>query len=753
MSNRVRSLLLACGRVLLFATLLVLPSVVRAGTYYRGAYGAVEVPRPDLTSVEVSGSERGVFVDADVGVGKGQVLIDRAHDNVVDDAELNVLLSRLTTRGMSTVSLMPDDALPDALRTATAMVVVSPHQPFSVPEIKAVERFVQQGGRVLLAADPSRYAFELRDDAIYGEISVAESDVAAINSLASVFGLAFADDYLYNTSENAGNYQYVLMRDFAESPVTAGLEEVVFYAAHSLISSQESLILADEATTSSLSEQRGGLATMGLGGGGQVLAVGDFTFMSEPYNAVSDNDRLIANMASFIAGASRTFGLAEYPHFFGDDIDLVPVTFRTDGYSFSVAAVEEVSSLQSAVESAGKTLHWRGDPDVAHDTFYLGLYGGIAFWPEVGELLEGHGITFTLETAERQRAALTPTATPRYTPTPVSEATLFVTPTLTPTPRPLRDWIHFPGIGPVDAKEAALFYQNDRGGRQVLVVLAFGEAGLRAAADRLLLGDFGGCLIDDDREGDPDAISLALCPTAYEVSGERGAPTPTPALEDGDGPAAPETLGSVLIVSDDEGEGMYEWWNSAYQFHDIVLSAGYEPLIWSTDYDGDVTLEQLQSYDAVLWCTGDYQDEGGNPSVEEFELLGEYMGDGGNVLLIGAFLGEPEERESGLLLDIQVAQSDHPLAEGFSPGQVISLERFTAEEDYAPYVMVDVDANVAIWTRGPESAFAGEPIIAVMEDEFLGGRLMLSGVPLYLLPQDDADRLGTQMLLWLVGAG
>jgi hypothetical protein len=741
----------AVVRIALFVALLVLPSLARLAFFYQRPYAAPDVPRPDLSEVDVSEREAVAFVDAEVKEGTGRVLIDRAHRNAVEAAELNVLLSRLTARGLEAVTLSSDDDLVSALRTAVALVVVSPHDSFTAREIEAVKRFTEQGGRVLLAADPSRYAIEVQSDELYGETYVAESDVAAINSLASVFGLAFGDDYLYNMTENGGNYQYVILRDFAESAMTAGLGEVIFYAAHSLAASEEPLITVDERTVSSLSEQRGGLTAMGLGGDGRVLAVSDFTFMTEPYNAVADNNRLVANIADFCAGATRTFGLTEFPHFFGDDVDLVSVLIEEDGSARPAEAVEAASSLQTALQTAGKTLHWRAAPDDTHDVLYLGLYGGLAFWPEVGEILAGVEISFTLDTVEQELAALTPTPTRRYTPAPTPETTP------TPTPKPLRDWVYMPGFGRVDAKETALFYQNEENGRQVLIVLSFGEAGLRGATSRLLWGDFSGCLIDEDRRADPKAIGFALCPTAYEPSEEEVAPTvtPTPAPENGlDATPTPTPVaeGSVLIVSDDDGEGMYDWWTSAYSLYDIVANAGYEPLVWSTEYDGEVTADLVASYDAVLWCSGDYQSEEGIPSEAELEILSQYLDQQGRgLLLMGAFVGEPEDRERGLLLDIQVAQADHPFSEGFEADQVITLERFLAEADYATYVMTDVDPDPMIWVRGPESEFAGEAVISAIEDDFSGSRIAAVGVPLYLLPYEDGELLGTNILLWLLG--
>jgi len=750
MKRRLRSV----GLLILFLALLVLPSLARAGYYYRRVYVPPVVPRPDHGLVDLPTVGASAFDDVDVRQSSGKVIVDRIHDNAVEDVELNVLLSRFTTRGLETVpNLDPssgsDGSWVDMLRTAVALVVVSPHEQFSAEEIEAVSRFVERGGRVLLVGDPSRYSLRQEVDEIYGEFIVPESDVAALNSLAAPFGLAFADDYIYNTTENAGNYQYVFLRDFSrrgQERLTAGLQEVVFYAAHSITADEEALITADSDTASSLSEQTGGVATVSLGGGGRVLAVGDFTFMTEPYNSTADNNRLIANIADFVAGALRTYDLTEFPGFFGDEVDLVSLVNPSGEDALRATAVAQASNLQLAFESADKRLHWRTRPDAGRDTLYVGSYEGLWFWPQVSEILASQGISFTLETIEQELA--TPTPTPRYPPT--ATPTPRVSPTPSPTPRPLRDWIHFPGLGRVEAKETSLFYHDEQDGRHVLVVLAFSEEGLALAFQRLIEGTYADCLLDQDQDGEPGLVDLALCPTAYEPPEEQPTPVPTP--EDGsDLLPAPVAEGSILIVADDDGEAAYEQWTSAYDFFDIATNAGYQPVPWSTSVDGEVTLEQMQSYDAVIWCTGDYHEDGIAPEEGDLSNLMAYLGGDGRAILSGAFIGDPRESESGPLLDIQVVQADHPLAEGFEADQVLALQRFTAEEDYAAYVLSETDPASIVFARGPESEFPGKAVLSVDQDEGSGSRSIWIGFPIFLLPYEDEVQLGTNAVRWLMG--
>jgi ABC-type uncharacterized transport system. len=76
-----------------------------------------------------------------------------------------------------------DSDLEEALRPASALVVVAPGRAFSPPEVAAVRRFVARGGRLLLVADPTRYTV-IYDD--YGESTFADTAVL-INPLATPF--------------------------------------------------------------------------------------------------------------------------------------------------------------------------------------------------------------------------------------------------------------------------------------------------------------------------------------------------------------------------------------------------------------------------------------------------------------------------------------------------------------------------------------------------------------------------------------
>jgi hypothetical protein len=482
-----------------------------------------------------------------------------------------------------------------------------------------------------------------------------------------------------------------------------------------------------------------------------VLAVSDLTFMTEPYNTSADNSRLIANLANFLAGAERTYSLSDFPYFFGDEVAMVPLAGEEGQALFSAELIGQSYVLESALESADKTMYVQSSPKAGHDTIFVGLYENVEFSPQASEILASWGISFTLETVERQRATSTPAPSPVESPTLHYTATL--TPTPTPTEEPLQDWINVTGMGQVEAQEVILIYQNEETDAQVVMVLAFTEGGLIGAVQRLIAGDYTRCLLDQDLNADPATISLAICPTDYEPPGAAPTPTPTPTPEDLYPVPAPTPAeeGGILIVSDDDGTGVYESWTSAYDFWDIAVETGYQPTLWSTSWDGEVTLEQMQSYDAVIWCTGDYQEEGHTPAEDDLLSIADYLAGGGRLILSGALIGSPDESERGLLLDVTVIQADHPLAVGFEAGQVITLERFTAEEDYSPYLLDEADPEAVVFTRGPASEFAGEALITVEEDVDANSRMVLAGFPIFLMPWEERHQFGNNAVAWVMG--
>ena len=249
--------------------------------FYRGVY-LPHVKMPDYLSINVN-SSLPIETTDNFTSGSGTVLIDLSHGNKFNIRDINLLLSRIIVRGYNVEYLRENYHLEEKLPGATSLVVISPESSFSADDVKVVKMFVDKGGRLLMLSEPT-----------------GENE---INSLASDFGILFWDDYLYNLLENDGNFKYIYLTDFAENNITKDLNRIVFYTSCSVFGN--GLIFTDNNTYSSSSGEKGRYPVAVMTEESQVLAIGDATFLSEPYNAL-DNNRLIYNIADFLAPPTET---------------------------------------------------------------------------------------------------------------------------------------------------------------------------------------------------------------------------------------------------------------------------------------------------------------------------------------------------------------------------------------------------------------------------------------------------------------
>lgn len=777
--------------VVLVLVLLILPLAFRQLYFYQGQAEERDIPRPDLAAIKVPTPEMLPFADRFAASTPGAILVDMAHRNRFVMSELGVLQARLAARGQWIEMVKQADDLAEQLRYAQALVIVSPGKNFTLDEIQLVKAFVDKGGRLLLVTDPTNFDVLLDD---YGYLLGLSSDADHINDLAAQFGLLFQSDYLYNTFENEGNFRNIKLSDLADDALTQGLKQVVFYATHSIISDELALITAGGETRSSGSERAEDLAVAVLAADGAVLALGDLTFMAEPYNAVYDNDQLVANVADFLSGAQRRYELADSPFFFDDEVDLV---YAGDPLLDS-DLLAGGGDLQAHFEDKGKVLTIRETEDQAHDTLFLGLY---AHTEEITPYLTAAGVTFVItptETFEKPQAAPTATGTLTSTaPITVSQPltstpgvtasvepltttasvtatqpltvtpSVTVTAAITPTPAisPLaQSQVEITSLGHMVVTGTALLSLQTDGERHVLLVLAHTETGLENAVERLSTGNLQGCLL---QEAEAPPAALALCPTGEVEAGEGGggwdkldqrssSPTPTPpptspitdTVEPEEEPVG-EPEGSIIVVAFDEGEGRYDSMTSAEDYK-TILEKRFDVTVWSKAQDGLPGMEDFLDYDLVIWTAGDFDEP---VSEEDSDALFGIMLEGIPLIASGAYLDDTADR--AVQRDIQVADASHPLARGFEPGEVI---RFVPAPSGSEYEIAMTESgmgeeSVVVFSRGPNSEEAGADSIYVVAEDVLGMRMAFIGFPLYLLPQEAKSQLVLNTVDWMLEGG
>jgi hypothetical protein len=175
---------------------------------------------------------------------------------------------------------------------------------------------------------------------------------------------------------------------------------------------------------------------------GGVVAIGDMTFMIPPQDGIYDNGRLVSNLANFLTQSERKFHLADFPHFFKDDVDIV-----LGGSALTDAGAEMKSLLSGLQVSSAITAVERLD----RDSVYLGLYDDAA---NVAQYLQLAGVQ-------------------------------------------VGSTVRTPFAPDINVEGTAIVVLHQSAGRQVLVILGDTPDSLSRVLDQMSFGDFRDGLLGD----------------------------------------------------------------------------------------------------------------------------------------------------------------------------------------------------------------------------------------------------------------
>lgn len=278
--------------------------------------------------------------------------------------------------------------------------------------------------------------------------------------------------------ENDKSYRNVILRDFAQDVVTRDLESVAFYSACSLNAPGSALITGDENTISNLEAMGSHPAVAALTYEGQVLALCDLTFLTEPYNVVLDNDRLVANIADFLSSGNRTFDLSDFPYFFSPTVDIVFADSFLLNTHFEQAVV-----LKDALFATGREAVFRDEEEPDTDLIFVGRFKDAE---RVSDYLEtGEVSILDLEDEEGSTGAkATATATARKEDSIEKEE----------EDEFIKGRIAIEGIGELEQGGSSLFYLLQEKGRNVLIILSDRHETIDDAFELLDSGEFVECL-------------------------------------------------------------------------------------------------------------------------------------------------------------------------------------------------------------------------------------------------------------------
>ena len=344
--------------------------------FYRDLGGYTPPELADIAFEQIAPLSSGHSTVAEVPlIQRGMFLVDGTHGNDFTEEEIATLVSRVAGRGYA-VEVIGEPAffggfrvmdersrlglLEEKLRLAGSMAVILPGEAFTRGEVDLVDRFVDKGGRLLLVADPTRFH--------------------EIDSLAERFGITFQPGYLYDSQDYDLNFQNIKVSEFREDQITRDLGSIAFYVTGGLESTGPALAITSPTTRSVMMENPTTFSTIVRGSKDGVVALGDLTFMVPPRSTVLDNDTLISNLADFLTTGEREFELADYPHFFQEDVDVL--LGRSSLLDTAAHLRENLSAFR-----IGTSI--KGVEDVTKDTVYLGLYEDSS---DVAQYLELAGV-------------------------------------------------------------------------------------------------------------------------------------------------------------------------------------------------------------------------------------------------------------------------------------------------------------------------------------------------------------------------
>ncbi|MFC1864590.1 hypothetical protein ACFLYG_02040 [Chloroflexota bacterium] len=317
--------------------------------FYSGFYSPPPSEIPSYERIAVPTAPSTEFSDV-YEEGEGVILIDWAHKNAFAKEELNVLLLRLVSRGLTIKFFTAEDDLKSELLGEEEEEVDLEGE--SLDEEKDTGE-VDQGEELLDEEGEEREDLEREDlereelerEELEGEELEEEEEMeeelpgafivvcpqsefskeekkaidefvskggrllliadptrsSQVNNVSLKFGLIFESDYLYNMKESESNYRNIFIMEFKENEITKNLEKIALYTAGSISSADSGIAFVDENTFSSAVETREELSPVALAQESNVLAIYDLTFMNEPYSGVLDNSQLISNIADWLA--------------------------------------------------------------------------------------------------------------------------------------------------------------------------------------------------------------------------------------------------------------------------------------------------------------------------------------------------------------------------------------------------------------------------------------------------------------------
>jgi hypothetical protein len=256
----------------------------------------------DAVTVPEADAEGTITMDSDAE--SQTVLIDRAHANQISNAKLSTLTNALVANGHDVEYVTQEQARGPAwnesLRSADALLIANPNQPYTPDQLAGVQAFADAGGRVMMLSDPASVQQIGIIGLGFGPQQQSNDDPA----LNSEFGISAQSGYLFNMHEYQQTFQSVYATP-GNGPLSEGVDRVVVRDAAAVsVADGQTALRAGERTRLSTTRRADtyGVAVRS----GNVSMVGDTDFLTPESAYVADNEVFIGNIADFLVSGEKT---------------------------------------------------------------------------------------------------------------------------------------------------------------------------------------------------------------------------------------------------------------------------------------------------------------------------------------------------------------------------------------------------------------------------------------------------------------
>ena len=283
-------------------------AVAAAGISAAGQSGPTEGPEFEEFETETTISDpisQSGSIDPDSSVaGDGVIVIDDSNTNRFSRGDIQPLAEGIGRTGHE-VRFHRRGNLSESLSGADALIVIDPGSTYNDDELDTIDEFVEDEGRLLILGEPTRTSVSA---GLFGaEITERESELTEIGSR---FDVQFDTQYVYDQTTNDGTYQQVVAEPHEDATLPPddgtsldGVDEVAFDVATEVRSTSDGepvLVTSSGARTAGADDGR--RHTLAIRDG-DVLAIGDASFVSADRHNVGDTNVFLASVVEFLVSA------------------------------------------------------------------------------------------------------------------------------------------------------------------------------------------------------------------------------------------------------------------------------------------------------------------------------------------------------------------------------------------------------------------------------------------------------------------